>query len=786
MSKESSANPIFQDRPFWLKIGVDHEEAVETAKPESIPVSEELLTRFLRRKRKVVESRFDSIQNFKTTVHNSDEAKDIVFSIYAEALWMKHWEDGVEFKHIDGRPNEVLSDLDGDIDYEDVNDEFGIIWPTETRVRREKRDGKVVGTRPNETNPIVVKKSESGIKVRASSHTIGTATDELRDRDDIEEVKPESTSERVTGNVQSFLNSEETDFSIIGVKFNESELPERSRLQIKNGRSIYDDLQILSGRHIISTEGISAIQKIFLRDTRFGGKYRIKVIHGNEGFRFELEAPDKLPRERESFKTRFTNRTGIEFGVVYEYGAQNKRHLFNRTLSGDGEAYDRYYDDLDEELQEIVDELTDVTHRTLKLCLNSQCRRAIPANRERCNECGSGEFSETFEDTEILFNHSRFATLINREINRNTPDPANFDVSGWVTEKIEMNSRKIVRTDFHATEFVKRGSSTSTRHQVFFVPQGEDRRPRQIDNYLLKCVYVTYGDSSVDDYEGYGRISLYDLFTSDSSDDLIGKALHDAITGTRTRTFRKANEAHDEATKYLEILSREKAFQNHVIELEGIYDPNHDAYFEKHVFYLLKGLFSLTERWGRTSEKEADGLLVIPIPDERDDYAAKVDMKLSHQVDGYDFGTGEEDQASRYMSNQAEVNALRAKTGRNYPSAHILISQNFDQEDFPRRARGIQENINELDRGERPDLVFMEFDAIVELYQFAIDHHEELDNPDIKRRFREFVIEELTTYETEEIQQFVHFNRDSIEHIRDGLLSIIDQYDHEPAKPYSE
>lgn len=784
MSREESIRPIFQNKTFWLKIGVDFYEAKDVATSKSNDRSEELLNRFLRGKRKVIDSRYESIRKFKNEVRTTETPEDLLFSIYAETLWMKNWDDGIEFEPHDGDVDTLLADLDSEIDYEEVDDEFGIIWPTKTKIRREKQDGEVIGTRPNETDPVVVKKSESSIKVRASSGLLKTATGELEERDDVAEVEPELASKQVTGNIQDFLSDDNVDFNIIGVKFNESELPERSRIRIKNERAVYDDLEMLSDMNVVSTEGISAIQKIYLRDERYGGKYRIKIIHGNKGFRFELEAPEKLEQERERFKDRFTNTTNVRFDVIYEYGSQNQRHLFNRTLSGDGEAYDRYYDQLNDELKGYVDEFTDVTHRTLKICF--ECSEAVSAKRDRCGECRSGNFSESFEQTDVTLNQRRIATHINNRLNSTTPAHVKFDVSGWMTERREMNSRYVVQTDFHTLAFEERGSSTSTPREVFFVPQGNQSRPSQINNYLLKCVYVTYGDSAVDDYEGYGRISLFELLTADELAELVGGAIHDAVIGTRVRTFRQADKAHDEAKKYLNILAEENSLTQRIGELEDHYSPENPDYFEKHVFYLSKGLFFQTERWGRNTEKEADGLLIIPRPDSRKAYAAKLDPKFSHQKDGYPFGTGGEDQASRYMSNGAETKALRAKADRDYPSAHILISQNFNETRFPIRSRGVQNNLDHLNDFERPDLVFLEFDALVELYQLELDHHEKLDNPDIKGRFRELTIKELTNHTAVDGQEFVHFNQDSVRSIRDRLLAEMDKYDYEPAKKYSK
>ncbi len=783
MARNSSDNPVFQDEEFWLKIGVDYPEAIEEATENSSLLPEELLSRFLRGKRKVVTNTYDSVKNFKNQVKTRDDAEELLFSMYVESLWMKNWSEGVEFEHVDGSVDELVEKLDEDTDYEDVNETFGIIWPTTPQIRRKKEDGEVIGVRSDETEPIVVKKAEESIQVRASTATLKSTARDLRNTEDIEEVEPESEAVEISPNIQAFLSDGESDFEVIGVKFNESELPERSRIRVKNERSVVNDLGVLSEENVISTAGVSSIQKIYLRDMRFGGKYRVKVNHADQGFRFELIAPEKLQRERERFKTRFKQETGVDFGVEYEYGAQNQRHLFNRVLSGDGGAYDRYFEELDEKVRRYAEQFTDVTYQTQKICF--ECREAVGVSLDVCSECGASNFSESFEQVDVSINEGRVAYHVNSVLGEVEPVLSDFDVSRWGVERREMNGRPVVCSDFTSTAFEQRGSPRSTRHEVFFVPQGNERQPRQINNYLLKCVFLTYGESAVDDYEGFGRVSLHELLSAEHPEKVVGKAIHDAVVGVRSRTFKKANEAFDDAEEYLRLVS-ERGFGGDTSALEEYYKPNQPDKFEKHVFYLMKGLFVQTERWGRHSKREADALLVVPRPGSRKAYAAKVDPKLSHAADGYPLGTSGEDQVSRYMTNDNSVNALRSKTGREQPDSLVLVSQNFNSDRLALRARGVQERLGDGVGEYEPDLVFMEYEALVELYQLELDFHRALDNPDVKRRFRELVIEELENVSLREGARFVHFDGGSVSAVRDGLLAEAKAHDLDPVRTYSQ
>lgn len=274
MSTETEQKEILTDDEFWFRIGVDFEE-VENSVDSSEELYNELLKQFSKRKRKVIDRRHGSFQDFKDKLRESNNPRDELFSIFAESLWVRHWNTGVQFTSTEGDPDEFLDDLGEDIDYERVDDQYGIIWPTDARIRREKLDGTVVGTRPDETTPIVVRKQDDGFSVRDPTPSASQAIGRLRQHDSVEEVEPESSSEEITAKVQSFLQSQNDDISVIGLKFNESELPGRSRLRIKNEREISDDLAELEANNIISLVGVSAIQKIYLRDNRSGGKYRV-------------------------------------------------------------------------------------------------------------------------------------------------------------------------------------------------------------------------------------------------------------------------------------------------------------------------------------------------------------------------------------------------------------------------------------------------------------------------------------------------------------------------------
>jgi len=579
----------------------------------------------------------------------------------------------------------------------------------------------------------------------------------------------------------------------VGVDFAESELPENSRLRVKNERSIYRDIHSLREENLVSFDGISEVSKLYLKDIRHGGKFRVELTHGVEGVEFDLKTNHKLDEQRNRFKQGFTAVTGIEFDKIYEYGSQDEEYLFNRILAGRGTAYDNYYDELSDEVQEVLEGESEETGNAListeveafKTC--SQCSEKNPASKEECTECGAEDFSDPVEETVVEVNDTSVATYIQNRLDDVSPAHPKRDFTAWDVGDRTMANRKIVETSFSLTDSEGR-RTTSSYQEVDVIPQGNHPRPGTVNNYLLQCVYVTYGESASADDEGYGRLPLYEIITADELDALVGNALHNAILGVKDRLISKAGDAHEEATEYFGLVDELGPMHENKDELEEIYDPSNDNYFEKHLFYLLKRLYPQTERWGRIGEREADGALIVPEEDPSDYYVATYDAKLSHREDGYDLSSEEEDQATRYILTEDERDAIENKTGDEGLSAHILISQNFDDSDFSRIAGHVQENIATYTEGDDPDhtLVFMEFRAVVKLYDLLDEYWWALRDTRIRGRFDSYVIDELNDEQTQDGELFVHFDSNSVDNIRENLIGRLESYDREQLEYYPE
>jgi hypothetical protein len=802
MSKSS----IYEDKEFWYKLDVDYDKAKEILaeikeqqkeddrEEEIDDISDILLRRFERRKGAAIESQYKDVAAFRETIKKStpEEAKKAFTGVYVEYIWIQN-DRGEVFDSEEATIDEVKSIADDDrLVREPVDDEFDILWPGKAEIGREIQDGEVSARKFYDTTPIVLRKEGNTYEIRGRKKDRKRVVKRFRNSDEFEEREPDYASEPVVSKLQALMQEDNDEFQITGVDFSESELPEKSRLRVKNDRAVYRDLQDLQDRNLISMAGISEVSKLYLQDLRLGGKFRIAVKHAVEGVQFELEASHKTDRHRKQFKQSFTDITGIEFDTVYEYGSEDERYLFNKILAENTTAYDSYYDDLDDDLQAVLDgdagptggELLTVDEEERKTC--EECSTEVLASTEECDECQSRDFTEPGEQTTLEVNETSVATYLQNRLESVTPEHPKLNINGWSIEDQQMANRKVLRCEFTLTEIENR-SNTSSHQTIYLIPYGNMRRPSTVNDYLLKSIYLTYGPSESNNEDGYGYLSLYDVITTDNLAKLVGNAVHDAILGLRDRVHSKSLEANEEASDYFTIVDEDGPIHEAKDQLEDIYNPSSPNYFEKHLFYLFKEMFQYSERWGRIGEAESDGVLICPRGESDEYYVGTYDAKLSHAKGGYDLGAEEEDQATRYMLTEDEREAIQNLTGDGGLSAHLLISQNFsnDKSDFARIAGNVQEDIMTYTGESGPKFVFMEFRAVLKLFEMYQRFWRAIRNSGVRKKFDQFVVEELETEETVNGESFVHFNDDSVSNIREKLISRVDDYDLEELNEYS-
>jgi RNA polymerase subunit RPABC4/transcription elongation factor Spt4 len=796
---------IFDEAEFWYKFQVDYEAAEETlverreeaeddadgsegetegddedgnGEEDQPTLGDVLLEEFRKRKNNQIDEICgDDEQSFEEQVRelSVDDAKQLIAEVYARYIWEVN-ATGVEYESETETLEEIESLSDDDrMVRESVTEEFDMIWPGDATLSREIEEGEVAGRRFYQASPVIVQSNEEGFEVRGATKHRERVERRFDEEESVTEVDPERADESAVEKVEQLLRADNDSFELIGVDFTESDLPEKSRLRVKNERPIGRDLNALEEAGLVSVSGISEVNTLYLRDISLGGKFRIQVIHHVEGVEFELEASRKSDYHREQFKESFTEITGIEFDTIYEYSGEDGRFLFNRILAENGMAYDRYYEELRADVREVLEGEEDHTghaplkQRTEEVKTCEACGESVVADTDECPDCEAETFTDLGEETVLEVNDTSVATYLENRLTDLSPRSERFDISGWEVEERTLAGRKVLRCTFTTLE--REGRANQSHHEeVYIVPYGNQMRPGSVNSYLLQTVYLTYGQSASKSNEGYGSLSLYDVITTDDLAGLVGQALESAIVGVRDRTHDQVREAAEKTEAYYERLPEPGAFSDASEELEEIYDPDNPDYFEKHLFYLLKEMFPRTERWGRHGKREADGVLICP-KDGTDYYVGSFDAKLSHAADGYDFGSSEEDQATRYLLKEWERKRIEDITGETDAAAHLLVSQNFDESDFPRVAGNVQETLGYArDDVDSSTLVFVEYRALYELYQSYRDWRPHFHHEDVRERFNACVVEALQATETRDGVSFVHFDTASVEGIREGVL----------------
>ncbi|MDR5657859.1 MULTISPECIES: hypothetical protein [Halobacteriaceae] len=784
---------VFDDSEFWYKLDVDYEDASQQAdsgddadSDDDQSLADVLLNEFVKRKRHIIEEEYETVEAFNQSIKDAGDAENRLMKLYTKYLWAQK-KDGEEFES-DRSADEKIESIseEHDVILEQVDEAYRVLWPSHDTIDVEidEDSNEVIGRKYLRAKPVIIKKSDNGFEVRGRAQDKKTLLGDLRADEEVDEKQPEQVSESIAEKIEELLTTENQFFKITGMEFSESELPGNSQIEVKNESSIYNDVKTLKEVGLISLEGMSEIRKLYLQDKETGNNFRITVKHRDQGFEFELVAPRKLDSERDRFKQNFVSATDIAFDKLYDYSSQaDERFLVNRILAESADAYTKYYEELGSEAQDLVDDLIETSEETRKICRS--CSNQVETDEDECEECGNDDFFEPVERLVVDVDEDKAFDLLFEELEDCSPSHDKLSIQEWQVDRDHFGSgeskRPIGLASFHGLD-IEGDVSTTSYGEIYFVSLGNQRRPRQLDDYLLESVLITFGGSRTTQQEGFGHLSLYDLLLDDdvNTDDAVGEAVYTALIGVQERVFRKSREARSTGSRLLRQMDSFDSISDHREELADIYKRNK---FEKHVFYLLKSIFSFSERMGKEGKREPDSVLISPLPDGNSYYVATGDAKLSYKDDGYDLNSSEEDKATRYILAAAQNERILNKTDDTGPSAHIFISQNFKHTQFERVSENIRENLQKADQERVDDIqvVFMEFEALLDLFKFFESYWRHMHDPRIRGKLHEFTIEALSG-DTD----YVHFDSESVSDIREKLLDRVSTLPDSSISRYSE
>lgn len=798
---------IFAEEEFWYKIDVDWEEAQnefvggddedldkessENESPDNF--AEALLLEFSKGKTSIIEapSEYDTIQKFVADIQGkeSDEAKDELLRLYVRYQWsLKRKEDEYSADDING----ILTELSGDgpVVRERINSDYEILWPGDSQIDKQVEEGQVAARKLLKTSPVIVKKQEEAFVIRGESKSRSKITDRLNTIDSAKKSEPEHRAESISEEVSTIITQTEgsfrDNFKIIDAQYNESGLPGRSQLKIKNEQGIHQDLQALRNDGYLSAVGMSGLSWFRVKDIVNGGRYKITLTHRSDGFMFDSSTGHKTDDEREDFESRFARITDVDFDTIYEYGAADDRFLLNRILKGSYEAYENYYDKLSTTQQEFLDKVLVTDDGDLDLVEKKECEecghRENP-KEDNCEECGESSFSEPFP-VETKIDTNSVASQFNLTIRDVEPSHPDIDFLSFNTQTNELRDTRVVEANVKMHRSPG-GADNIRKREIYFAPLGDNQKLRRISDYLLPAAYITYGPSSGESGSGYGFVELYDLLFDETKNnsELIGDAIYQAVHSLEERVLEESRDAVNRGQKYISTAEEYDDLSGHEDELSNFYGSGN--YFEKEVFYLLKSLFEWSERWGKENKRESDGAVILPREDADKFHILTYDSKLSFEEDGYSFTPAEEDQATRYILHDNDWELLKTKTGDEEIDAHIMVSQNFNSNHYSKMAENVRRHFDVFSGDTvKTEIAYLDFEALVELYEVKRRLYSYMSDGEFVKVFNRLFLEKVT--EREDGELYSRITLSDIKQIDEVLTRRADEYSDEKLRPYSE
>lgn len=798
---EDNSESIFDHKEFWYKIDVDWDEVKEEFtsaeeeddedtedKPDTF--SEALLIEFSKGKKGVIERDYDTVRSFTADLQSkkSTEAKSELMRLYVEYQWsLKQKEDEFTSSDIE----DILSRLsnDGPVVRNRINNEYDILWPGNSEIDKEVEKGEVTARKLLKTNPVIVKKQDDEFVIRGKAQSRGRVTERLYSYDNVDKSEPDQREESISGQMGSMLSQTSgkfrDSFKIIDVKYTESALPGHSGIILKNESGIHRDIKELQSNGYL--KGMAGLEEFRVKDLVHGGRFRITLTHRQDGFKFDSLTTHKTDEERQKFERRFSKVAEVEFDTIYEYGAEDDRYLLNRILSGSYKAYDSFYSKLSSDQQDFIDEVLERDEDdNLKLKKKKDCEECgEPQDVENdvCEHCEETRFGEPYP-VETKVNPNSVCSYYNRVIRDVSPSHSDVNFLKFDTQTTELRDNRVVEANvkMHRSP----GSADHIRQrQVYFAPLGNGQKVRRFSDYLLEAVYVTYGPKDGEDFSGYGSLSLYDLLFNENVDnaEIVGEATYNAVHSLEERVLAESRDALETAKKYLATVDGIDEIHENEDILSEYYGSG--TFFEKQVFYLIRFLFERSERWGKENKRESDGAIIFPREDADKYHILSYDSKLSFAEDGYDFSPAEEDQATRYILHDNDWESLKVKTGDRHLDAHIMISQNFNDNHFSKMAENVHSHFDVFSsRDVDTHIVYLKFESLVSLYEIKRRLYEHMSDGELVKKFNQFFLEEV--HDQEEDSPYTLITKSDVENIDEKMTDWASEYDDDRLRPYSE
>jgi len=526
-------------------------------------------------------------------------------------------------------------------------------------------------------------------------------------------------------------------------------------LILKNNKDIREDIGKLESDNIISSESFTDVKELVFKSIKNDKLIKIKLIHLDDGFKFEIDDKGMGEEERSETKRLLTETLGLAFDEKYDYKPQyDTKWIFHKILDNSLITYDKYFKNLPNEKKEILEKIIEVKDEKSKIC--KFCGVRVKGNQ--CKKCGSNDVQITKKRV-IIIKEEKVLELIKEKLK----ELKNFDYKNITYTYMKFrNNKSHLILEFFRDE--KAETKKLSRHIKFYlVPITRGKIPKRADEYLENYGFILFGNSwfNIERFASFGYIDLYEIVFSDTNKlkEGLGLLIENSLKSLEERVV---------------LLSSES--EKRILNIEFYKGSPKD--FERDIFYILKRIFPLTERWGRIGKRESDGIIIFA--DEKDNYfIASYDPKLSETE--YKLDAEEQNKAIFYILDENQLENIKLLKKENI-DAHILISNKFDNSKLNVFVEGIRKWYRLLEKYSNKQftipIIFLETQQLWELYNLYCQYFGLIRGiPEVNKTFLESVKELLTTDDWKLIT-----NQD-IEKLKERLLKVKDSVRYkEPIK----
>lgn len=702
---------LLDDKELWYKYGIDYDEITG----QDGDALTNLLDAFLTKGRKHLLSASLDVLKKKSV----DEIKNELDLAYAKWLW-NYYKTGKRYQTPHNFTG-ITNDPENGIVVESYKG-LQIIWTLEPHllVEGDKERGIVFGKKLLFADSVILSHNNGILEARSTRKGITFIEKKLEELG-AKPIENEEVEREVDKSIEELLLKSSEQLRVVNVKFIESSLPDKSKMMIANDLGIHNDIEFLKNTGAIPDFSITDVKSLELKVVESGKRFILKIKLEDEGYLLEIDDRHLDESERQNIRTLLA-RGGIEISVRYKYQVHRNKHtIFHKILSGATRAHDEYFAKLPREIREYLKALCYVVEVKTYNCKNCKRENTEPGN---CTGCGGKDLRESktrrIKIDEPILQDAIFSQL-------GDIDKA-FDIDDVTYSKIKItkSTKSTLLCEFTKTDTAEPVASAH-RYKFFIVPfGGKGQLSTTVDEYLKYCSLITYGDAIYKErgINQLGSIDLFKLITADvkTKRKYFHEMIRNSLSHMEDRILPLASEASGRLQEEDKLTDKE---------------------FERDIFYLLKRMYPLSERFGRIGKRESDGLLIFA-DESGDSIVASYDAKHSKLL--YKLDSAEQDKAARYILDETMDYDVKEATKNKGISAHIIISNSLDTKNLETFAKGIRSTLKLTKEGDeiKCPIIFLELAELLKLYGIYTEYANAIKGDvNVHRRYHELSTELL-------------------------------------------